>query len=119
MILAPLIAIALRLRFDPASARGLNAIFAMRVRVLGSRTLPLRLEVRSGTAFISRGAAPDAGAAVAISLVDMIRMGLGLTPWPELLAQNRLELSGDPFLALRFPKLFSLPAVASSAHGTA
>ena len=34
----------------------------------------------------------------------------GLTGWAKLLSAGRLELSGDPFLALRFPSRFSLPA---------
>jgi hypothetical protein len=34
----------------------------------------------------------------------------GAASFPELLAWGRLELGGDPFLALRFPSLFRLPA---------
>jgi len=30
--------------------------------------------------------------------------------WPELISSLRFELSGDPFLALRFASLFRLPA---------
>lgn len=30
--------------------------------------------------------------------------------WPELMPSRRLVLAGDPFLALRFPSLFRLPA---------
>jgi hypothetical protein len=118
-MLAPLIALAMRIRFDPASARDLDAVFALRVRVLGGRTLPLRLEVRSGAASIRRGPAPEAAAAVTIGLADMIRMGVGLIGWPRLLSSGRLELSGDPFLALRFPSLFRLSAVGSGIHGAA
>ena len=29
--------------------------------------------------------------------------------WPELISSGRFELSGDPFLALRFASLFRLP----------
>ncbi len=44
----------------------------------------------------------------------MVRLVTGDAGWPELLAERRLELSGDPFLALRFPSLFGLPAQAGT-----
>ena len=44
---------------------------------------------------------------------DMIRLVTGAVGWPELLAGGRLEMVGDPFIALRFPKLFRLPASAA------
>jgi hypothetical protein len=31
--------------------------------------------------------------------------------WPRLLASGRFQLTGDPFLALRFASLFRLPVV--------
>jgi hypothetical protein len=40
----------------------------------------------------------------------MIRLASGAVGWPALLSSGRLEFSGDPFLALRFPTLFRLPA---------
>jgi hypothetical protein len=36
-------------------------------------------------------------------------MVAGAISFPELLASGRLELAGDPFVALRFPGLFRLP----------
>ena len=36
--------------------------------------------------------------------------GSARSAWPQLMSSGRLELSGDPFLALRFPSLFRLPA---------
>ena len=56
------------------------------------------------------GPARGPGAAVELGAGDMIRMASGAVGWPELLSSRRLELSGDPFLALRFPNLFRLPA---------
>jgi len=39
-----------------------------------------------------------------------IRMGGPQINHPQLLASGRLELAGNPFVALRFPGLFRLPA---------
>ena len=47
----------------------------------------------------------------------MIRLVSGSAGWPELVSGGRLELSGDPFLAIRFPSLFRLPA--TPAHAAA
>ncbi|MGZ6663052.1 MAG: hypothetical protein ACXVHL_37705, partial [Solirubrobacteraceae bacterium] len=51
-----------------------------------------------------------ARAVATIALADLVRLSLGLVGWPKLMSCGRLELSGDPFLALRFPLLFRLPA---------
>jgi hypothetical protein len=40
---------------------------------------------------------------------DLILLASGAAGWPELLSSGRFELSGDPFLALRFAALFKLP----------
>jgi hypothetical protein len=37
----------------------------------------------------------------------------GAATFPQLLASGRLELAGNPFVALRFPGLFRLPAHAA------
>jgi SCP-2 sterol transfer family len=106
--------------FDPSAAGDLDAVFELRVRDPGGGDAQrFRLVVRGGTCTVRPGAADGAGAAVTIGADDMVQMASGAVAWPELLAQKRLELSGDPFLALRFPKLFALPAVGSSAHGAA
>ena len=40
---------------------------------------------------------------------DLILLATGAASWPELLSSGRFELTGDPFLALRFASLFRLP----------
>ena len=42
----------------------------------------------------------------------------GAVTWPQLLSSGRFQLTGDPFLALRFASLFRLPVVLepASAH---
>jgi hypothetical protein len=94
-------------RFDPEAAGDLDAVLELRVRdPTGGDDHRFGLIVKGGTCTVRPGAAADAGAAVTVGADDMIRMASGAVEWPELLAQKRLELSGDPFLALRFPTLF-------------
>jgi hypothetical protein len=103
--------LALERRFDPSAADGLDAVMELRVRDPGGGE-PARYElsVGGGALRVRPGAATEAKAAVTIGGGDMIRLVSGAAVWPALLAAGRLELSGDPFLGLRFPKLFRLPA---------
>jgi SCP-2 sterol transfer family len=97
--------------FDRQSARGLTATLELRVRVLRRRSgTPLTLQIDDGRLRIRPGAPESAGASATVALTDLLRLGVGAVAWPQLLSSGRLELSGDPFLALRFPSLFRLPA---------
>jgi hypothetical protein len=106
-----LIATAIRLRFDERAAHGLGATFEFRVGLWG-RLVRLTAAVADGRCEVRPGPDSSAGAHATVSLGDMVRMGLGLAGWPELLSSGRLVLDGDPFLALRLPALFRLPAAA-------
>jgi hypothetical protein len=98
-------------RFDPAAAGGLEAVFELRVRDPdGAGSTPFRLAIAGGRCEVSRGPAPGAGATATVGADDLIRMASGAVGFPRLLSMGRLELGGDPFLALRFPTLFRLPA---------
>ena len=44
-------------------------------------------------------------------------LGSGAVAWPELFSSGRFELTGDPFLALRFASLFRLPVVLDASSG--
>ena len=97
--------------FDDAQAAGLTAAFELRVRERAGRApLRLTLDINDSTCVVRRGADGTAGAVATVGLADLLRMATGLVGWPKLMASGRLELSGDPFLALRFPALFRLPA---------
>lgn len=101
---------ALPRRFDPAQARDLEATLELRVRKpRGGGATPLALHIAGGELSVSRGPARDAGAAAELSADDMIRLAAGSVGWPQLISSGRMSLSGDPFLALRFPALFRLP----------
>jgi hypothetical protein len=101
--------------FDPPAAGDLDATFALEIsHPRGRRPDVLGLTVRDGALTVTRGRPQHAGATVSISAEDMVRLATGDTGWPELLASNRLSLGGDPFLALRFPRMFELPAEAGT-----
>jgi SCP-2 sterol transfer family len=97
--------------FDRSSARGLTAVLELRVRVLpGRRGTPVSLLIDDGRLRIRLGAPASPGATATVGLGDLLRLGVGAAEWPQLMAAGRLQLSGDPFLALRFPSLFRLRA---------
>lgn len=95
--------------FDRKSAGDLSATFALRV-LTGRRPLSFGLHIEQGRMRLSRGAPRDPGATVTAHARDLLRLVSGSVGWPQLLAAGRLELTGDPFLALRFPGLFRLPS---------
>lgn len=123
---------AIATRFDPSAAGELEALFELRVRDPGGGE-PARfwLSVAGGRCQVSAGAAGGggaaggaggagaidaagtAGASVTVGAGDLIRLVSRAAGWPALLSGGRLELAGDPFLALRFPILFRLPAAGS------
>jgi hypothetical protein len=102
--------------FDRRAAQDLTATFALRVRV-GRRPVSFGLHVERGRMRMSRGAPSNAGATVTAEARDLLRLVSGSVAWPQLLADGRLELAGDPFLALRFPGLFRLPSAARRGGG--
>jgi len=97
-------------RFDQSAAHDLEARFELRIRdPRGREPERLALSVANGRCTIRPGAAPAAGAIVCFGADDAVALVSGAAGWPELLSAGRLELSGDPFLGLRFPSLFRLP----------
>ena len=97
-------------RFDRGQARDLEATLELRVRKPRGGSTPLSLRIHEGELSVNPGPARDAGAAAELGADDMIRLAAGSVGWPELVSTGRMLLSGDPFLALRFPTLFRLPA---------
>lgn len=92
-------------RFDAGVAGDLKATFEL---VLAGSDARYSVQVEAGRCRVARGPAPEAGARVRISGGDLIRLVSRRVQWTTLLAQGRLELGGDPFLALRFPQLFGV-----------
>ncbi len=113
LALVRLIERALPRLFNPAAAGELNAVFELRITNPRHRAPDsFGLTISDATLRITRGPAARAGATVSIGADDVVLLATGETGWAALLAGRRLVLSGDPFLALRFPRLFGLPAEA-------
>ena len=107
--------LAIPLWFDASTAGDLDATLELRVRDPGHREPAcFALNIADGRCEVSASRPAGAGATVTVGADDMIRLVSGAASWPQLLSSGRLELSGDPFLALRFPSLFRLPATNSS-----
>jgi alkyl sulfatase BDS1-like metallo-beta-lactamase superfamily hydrolase len=100
---------ALPRRFDPERARDLDATIELRLHDGNGRVRQLTLRIDHGNLTVTPGAAPDATAVAQVQAEDTIRLAAGVIGWPELISSGRMEFSGDPFLALRFPLLFRLP----------
>jgi hypothetical protein len=101
---------AIPLMFDSASADGLEVTFELRVRdPRGGEPDRLALVISGGRCTVVPGPAVNPGAIATVGADDLILLASGGAGWPALLSAGRLELAGDPFLGLRFPKLFGLP----------
>lgn len=92
-------------RFDPQAAGDLEAVFELQVGAA-----PLTVRVSDRGCRVRRGGCAQAGARLELSCRDLVGMVAGEAAWPQLLSAGRLRLAGDPFLAMRFPPLFRLPA---------
>ena len=107
MILA-LLPRAIALRFDPTAAHDLEATLELAIRH-DSRPASYALAITDARCRVQPGAPAHAGARASIGADDLILLAGGAVTWPQLLSSGRFELSGDPFLALRFAGLFRLP----------
>jgi SCP-2 sterol transfer family len=101
-------------RFDPEAAGDLEARFELRVRnPAGGEPARFEIHIHEGRCDVRSGGA-DGVTAVTVNAGDLVRLASAATGWPELLSGGRLELSGNPFEALRFPVLFRLPPAAAT-----
>jgi hypothetical protein len=103
---------AIAMRFDPRAAEGLEATLELALRDPHGRSdARYELAIAGGRCAVRRGAIASAGARASIGSDDLIMLAVGQVAWPELFSTGRFELTGDPFLALRFASLFRLPVV--------
>jgi hypothetical protein len=101
---------AIRRRFDPRSADGLEAVLELAIRdPHGPDPARFELAIADTRCSVRLGAPERPGARATIGSDDLILLATGAASWPALLSSGRFELSGDPFLALRFASLFQLP----------
>jgi len=101
---------AIAVRFDPTAAQDLDATLELAIRH-DSRPASYALAIAGERCSVSHGSPDRAGARAAIGADDLILLAGGAVTWPQLLSSGRFELTGDPFLALRFASLFRLPVV--------
>jgi SCP-2 sterol transfer family len=103
---------AIAMRFDPSAANDLEATLELALRdPYGRPASRYQLHISGMRCAVRRGAAPSAGARASVGSDDLILLATGGVAWPELFSSGRFELTGDPFLALRFASLFRLPVV--------
>jgi hypothetical protein len=97
-------------RFDADAAAGLNATLELSIRDPSGRA-PARfaLGISGARCHVRAGEAERPTARALLGADDLILLATGAASWPELLCSGRFELSGDPFVALRFASLFRLP----------
>lgn len=108
-LITRVLVLAVPLRFDAGKADGVDAEIELRIGIRG-RLAVLTVRIAERTCSARSGPAAGAGATATIALADLIRLVIGDAGWPQLLSRGRFQLSGDPFLALRLPALFRLPA---------
>jgi alkyl sulfatase BDS1-like metallo-beta-lactamase superfamily hydrolase len=101
---------AMAMRFDPSAADDLDATIELAIRDPGDRPpRSFTLAIAENRCRVRPGPEPRAGARALVGADDLIALVRGTVTWPELISSGRFELSGDPFLALRFASLFRLP----------
>jgi hypothetical protein len=103
---------AIAMRFDPSAADGLEATVELALRdPHGRPTSRFQLRISGRRCSVHPGAADDTAARATVGSDDLILLATGAVAWPELFSSGRFDLTGDPFLALRFASLFRLPVV--------
>jgi hypothetical protein len=103
---------AIAMRFDPSAADGLEATLELALRdPHGRPTSRYQLHISGMRCRVHPGAADEMAARATVGSDDLILLATGAVAWPELFSSGRFDLTGDPFLALRFASLFRLPVV--------
>jgi hypothetical protein len=97
-------------RFDAVAAGDLDATLELSIRH-DSRPASLTLAITEARCSVRPGSPAHAHARASVGADDLILLAGGAATWPQLLSSGRFELTGDPFLALRFASLFRLPVV--------
>jgi len=103
-------------RFDATAADDLEATLELAIRH-HARPASYALAISGPRCAVRPGAPDRANARATIGADDLILLAGGAATWPQLLSSGRFQLTGDPFLALRFASLFRLPVVLEPAAG--
>jgi ubiquinone biosynthesis protein UbiJ len=89
---------------DREAARGFTGTVALRVRPDDT----YELAFADGDCTVRRGGNGAAQATVTADAADLVRLVAGRVTWYRLLGAGRMELDGDPYVAVRFPSLLGL-----------
>ena len=95
--------LALRARFAASSSSGLSESYQVEI---GER--PFRLAVRDGQVEASAGRDPQAAVVLRADAATVAQLALGGIGLEQAAAVGRVELSGSPFAAARFARVFDL-----------
>ena len=96
-------------RLDALAAHGFEGTIELRIRgAIGGEPDRYELAIAQERCEVRRGPSPESGATITVGASDLVRLAAGAVGWPRLLGSGRLEIAGDPFVALRFPTLFRL-----------
>jgi hypothetical protein len=99
------------LLFDPEMAGDLDDHFELRIlNPRGGEPDVAAVVVAGGKCRVVLGPYAPARVVVTAGADDIVRMASGEIGWPQLVSAGRMVLWGDPYLALRFPLLFGMPA---------
>ena len=104
-------------RFDGGAAEDLDATLELSIRH-HSRPASYALAIADARCTVRPGPPERANARARIGAGDLILLAGGAATWPQLLSNGRFELTGDPFLALRFASLFGLPVVLNAVESS-
>jgi hypothetical protein len=97
--------------FDPEMAGDLDDHFELRINnPRGGDPDVAAVVVAAGKCQVVLGPYAPARVVVTAGADDFVRMASGEIGWPQLVSAGRMVLWGDPYLALRFPLLFGMPA---------
>ena len=91
-------------RIDREAARGFTGKLELRIRPDDS----YQLDFVDGECTVRRGSNGAAQATVTVGAADLARLVAGKVTWYRLVGAGRMELDGDPYVAVRFPKLMGL-----------
>ena len=92
-----------RLKAEPERSRGVNATYQF--VITGEAGGDWFLTAADGSAYVTKGSAPDPQVTVTMTADDYIGMATGRLSGQELFFAGRMRVVGDQFLAMRLGEM--------------